>query len=156
VPHDPDLDAMLKEADAALLIGDPALVALEHRRTREYRTGQHVIYYDLAHEWNVFSGTVWVSALWGVNPEAVAASSLSTAQIIEDFERSRDDGLGNIDRLVAEWSKRISVAHPVIRSYLTENIWYFLDDACLQGLETFYRYAVECGVLPAAPKLRYL
>jgi chorismate dehydratase len=156
VPHEPNLDAMLSVADAALLIGDPALIALEHRRAREYRTGQHLIYYDLAHEWRVFSGTVWVSALWGVRPEAVGGSSSLTTQIIEDFERSRDAGRANIDTLAAEWSRRIPVPRHVIRSYLTDNIWYILDDDCMQGLDTFYRYGVECGALPSVPKLRYL
>ncbi|HTW48638.1 MAG TPA: menaquinone biosynthesis protein [Acidobacteriaceae bacterium] len=156
VPHEPSLDAMLQAADAALLIGDPALVALEHRRAREYRTGQHLIYYDLAHEWRVFTGTVWVSALWGVRPEAVAGNSSRSMEIVEDFERSRDEGRKNIDALAAEWSRRLPLSRAVIRSYLTENIWYILDDDCIQGLELFYRYGVECGALPAAPKLHYL
>jgi chorismate dehydratase len=156
VPHEPNLDSMLQECDAALLIGDPALVALEQRRSREYRTGQHLIYYDLAHEWHVFSGTVWVSALWGVRPEALAGGSSAGSQIIEDFERSRDLGRANIDALAAEWSRRLPLPRHLIRSYLTDNIWYIFDDDCVQGLELFYRYAVECRALPAVPKLRYL
>jgi chorismate dehydratase len=156
VPHAPDLDAMLSVADAALLIGDPALVALEHRRSREYRTGERLHYYDLAHEWHEFTGTTWVSALWGVRQAAVASSLTSTNQIVEDFERSRDDGLAHIDALADEWSTRIALSRAVIHDYLSENIWYALDEACLHGLEVFYRYAVECGVLPAAPTLRYL
>jgi chorismate dehydratase len=156
VPQAPDLDVMLHVADAALLIGDAALIALEHRRAREYRTGQRLIYYDLAHEWRVFTGTVWVSALWGVRPEAVEGDTYLSSQIAEDFERSRDAGIAHIDQLAAEWSRRIPVPRPVIRSYLTDNIWYIFDDACMQGLELFYRYAVECGALPVAPKLRYL
>jgi chorismate dehydratase len=156
VPHEPRLDAMLKEADAALLIGDPALIALEHRRDREYRTGERLIYYDLAHEWRDFTGTMWVSALWGVRSEAVAGDRSRSTDIVEDFERSRDEGRRNIDTLAAEWSRRIPVSRAVIRSYLTENIWYIFDDDCMQGLELFYRYGVECGALPAVPKLQYL
>jgi chorismate dehydratase len=156
VPHEPNLDAMLQECDAALLIGDPALVALEQRRSREYRTGQHLTYYDLAHEWRVFSGTVWVSALWGVRPEAVAGGSSAASQIIEDFERSRDAGRANINALAAEWSRRLPLPRHVIQSYLTDNIWYIFDDDCVQGLDLFYRYAVECRALPAVPKLQYL
>jgi chorismate dehydratase len=156
VPHEPNLDAMLQSADAALLIGDPALVALEHRRNREYRTGEHLIYYDLAHEWRTFSGTVWVSALWGVRSEAIAGKSGLSMEIVEDFERSRDEGRKNIDTLAAEWARRIPVSRAVIRAYLTENIWYILDDDCIHGLDLFYRYAVECGALPAAPTLSYL
>jgi len=159
VPHEPNLDTMLENADAALIIGDPAFVAMESRRKREYRTGQKLVYYDLAHEWHAFTGTVWVSALWGIRPESVAATRLSSVEIIRDFERSRDDGMLNIEALSVEWSKRMmanSISQTSIRSYLTENIWYILDDACLQGLELFYRYGVECRVLPSIPRLRYL
>lgn len=159
VPHEPDLDKMLEIADAALLIGDAALITMENRRKREYRTGQRLVYYDLAHEWHAFTGTTWVSALWGVRPEAIASSRLSTMEIVRDFERSRDDGMQHIDALATEWARRL-IAGPVpiasIRNYLTENIWYVLDDGCLEGLQVFYRYASECGVLPAAPPLRYL
>ena len=42
------------------------------------------------------------------------------------------------------------------QTYLTENIYYDLDPACLDGLQLFYRYAGECGALPAAPPLRFL
>jgi hypothetical protein len=38
-----------------------------------------------------------------------------------------------------------------VRSYLTENIHYQLDTGCLEGLQSFYRYAAEIGALPAAP-----
>jgi len=43
-----------------------------------------------------------------------------------------------------------------VRSYLTENIYYYLDASCREGLQLFYRYAAEIGVLPAAPELRFL
>jgi chorismate dehydratase len=156
VPHEPNLDAMLTVADAALLIGDPALVALEHRRTREYRTGQRLIYYDLAHEWHTLTGTSWVSALWGVRPEALKSSVASSMQVVEDFENSRDAGRRNIEALVKEWAPKIAVPRSSIQTYLTENIWYLLDDDCVQGLELFYRYGVECGALPSVPTLHYL
>jgi hypothetical protein len=31
-----------------------------------------------------------------------------------------------------------------------------LDDACLRGLDAFYRLAAQCGVLPPAPPLTLL
>ncbi|MGC2639407.1 MAG: menaquinone biosynthesis protein [Acidobacteriaceae bacterium] len=156
VPHPPYLGAMLRTADAALLIGDPALLALEDRQARERRTGERLLYLDLAHEWHTFTGTVWVSAYWGVRPEAIGEGRTSPAQIVEDFQRSRDAGLAHIDALAEEWSARIAVPRATIRTYLSENIWYVLDDACLEGLELFYRYGAECGALPEAPGLRFL
>lgn len=156
VPHTADLEAMLAIADAALLIGDPALLALEDQKKREARTGEHLEYLDLAHEWRKFTGTAWVSAFWAVRPEALPNAGVTAAQVTEDFQRSRDAGLAHIEDLVTEWSGRIAVPAKTIRTYLSKNIHYFLDEACLEGLELFYRYGVECGALPVLPSLRFL
>ncbi len=156
VEHSPDLEAMLQVADAALLIGDPALFALEDREARERRTGEKLLYLDLAHEWHKLTGTVWVSAVWAANPDAIAASGIPHSRVIADFQQSRDAGLRHIDDLADEWSTRIAVPRATIRTYLSQNIWYTLDDPCLAGLDLFYRYGQECGALPQAPQLHFL
>lgn len=156
VDHAPDLDAMLSGCDAALLIGDPALLALEDRERRERETGERLVYLDLAHEWHALTGTAWVSAFWAVRPEALRDAGVSPAQVVEDFQQSRDAGLAHVDELVSEWTGRIAVPAETIRTYLTENIRYVLDDACLDGMELFYRYGVECGALPVTPRLNFL
>jgi chorismate dehydratase len=66
----------------------------------------------------------------------------------EDFIRSRDHGLANIDALAAEWSKRFPISEQTIRNYLTTNIHYVLDEDCVEGMRGFFRMAAECGVLP--------
>ena len=53
---------MLESADAALLIGDPALYALEERQNREERTGEELVYHDVAEEWIAHTGVPWVAA----------------------------------------------------------------------------------------------
>ena len=62
----------------------------------------------------------------------------------------------SLDQIAREWAPRLGLSEAEIRSYLTENIHYDLDPACLDGLQLFYRYASECGALPAAPELRFL
>jgi len=156
VPHPPGLDPMLQSADAALLIGDPALLALEDAEARQARTGERLQYLDLAHEWHERTGLPWVSAFWAVRPEAVEKSGIAAADVVDDFLRSRDAGLAHIDDLVAEWAPRIAIPATTIRTYLTRNIHYILDQHCLEGLRAFYEDAAECGVLPVAPKLRLL
>lgn len=156
VPHAPDLEAMLRVADAALLIGDPALLALKDSEAREARTGERLEYLDLAHEWRAWTGTPWVSAFWAVRGGAFGPETVTHAQLIEDFEQSRDHGLAHIDDLAQEWSERIPLSTAELRAYLTDNIHYILDEACLEGLDLFYRYAVECGALPEVPRLRFL
>ena len=146
VPMAADLDSMLGHADAAILIGDPALLAIEERFNRMERTGEELVYRDLAAEWNVLTGLPFVSAVWGIS--AARDRSLDES-VAEDFIRSRDHGLANMDALVAEWAKRIPIPEQTIRSYLTTNIHYVLDEECVEGMRGFFRMAAECGVLPA-------
>jgi chorismate dehydratase len=151
VPFAPDLEAMLRAADAALLIGDPALIALEDRRAREERTGEKLLYLDLGQEWKKWTGTAWVSAFWAVRDLPVDAQ-----QIVGDFQQSRDHGLEHVEDLVREWTARLPLPAETVRSYLTQNIHYHLDEECLEGLRLFYRYGTECGALPGVPQLRFL
>ena len=64
IPMTADLDAMLDRADAAIVIGDPALMALEERANRFERTSEELVYHDLAEEWRTLTGLPFVSAVW--------------------------------------------------------------------------------------------
>jgi chorismate dehydratase len=156
IPHEPDLESMLQAADAALLIGDPALLALEDRDARAARTGERLLYLDLAHEWHGFTGLPWVSAFWAVRAGSLEETLVSASELVQDLQTSRDHGLQHIEDLASEWSTRIAVPEATIRFYLSQNIHYILDEACLRGLDQFYRYAAECGALPPAPALRLI
>ena len=145
LPLAADLDAMLERADAAILIGDPALLALEERSNRFERTGEELFYLDLAREWRAQTGLAFVSAVWGAG---IACSRPLEESLVGDFVRSRDHGLENIDALVAEWSKRFPVPEQTIRTYLSANIHYVLDEECVEGMRGFFRMAAEYGVLP--------
>jgi len=147
VPHAPDLDAMLAACDAALLIGDPALLALEDRDARRFRTGEDLLYLDLGTEWHKFTGLPWISALWGVRDEAICSAG-QRDQLVRDLLGSRDAGLAHIDELADEWAMHIEVPRATIHTYLSKNIHYVLDGECLTGLRRFYELAAECGVLP--------
>jgi chorismate dehydratase len=139
-----DLDAMLDRADAAILIGDPALMALEERANRFERTGEELVYHDLAEEWRKLTGLPFVSAVWAAAPGSPLDENVAT-----DFIRSRDHGLENIDALVAQWARQMPLSEGTIRSYLTTNIHYVLNEECIQGMRGFFRMAAETGVLPA-------
>ena len=138
-----DLDAMLDRADAAILIGDPALMALEERANRFERTSEELVYHDLADEWKTLTGLPFISAVW-----AAAPGSPLDEGIGKDFILSRDHGLQNIDPLVAQWSRQLPLSEGTIRSYLTTNIHYVLDEECIDGMRGFFRMAAEAGVLP--------
>ena len=142
----PKLDEMLREHDAGLLIGDPAL---QVDRSRYYT-------YDLAEEWIRLTAKPFVFAFWAVRKAALlgAPTDLDLAAI---FQQSRNHGLepGSLDEIAKSWGPRLHLGEAEVKNYLTQNIYYYLDSGCLQGLRLFYRYAAEVGALPRAPALEF-
>jgi chorismate dehydratase len=150
-PADP-ID-MLQHADAAILIGDPALLALEHREAIEQTIGP-CHWFDLAHEWHTRTGLPWVAAVWAVRPEGLI--TVTPAQLTADLQLSRDHGLANTETLITEWLPRIALPAAIIRHYLTRNIHYTLTPDCIRAIELFRAYATEVDVLPSLGPLRFL
>jgi len=141
----PDLDAMLGACDAALLIGDPAL---QVDRTR-------YVTLDLAEEWVARTGKSFVFAFWAIRKQALAGRS--SAAIAEVFKKSRDHGLSpeKLEAIAQEWAPRLRLTVEFVRAYLMQNIHYYLDPPCLEGLELYYHLGAEIGALPQPPELRF-
>ena len=146
-PMAPDVENMLAEHDAGLVIGDPALQVDRAR----YLT------FDLAEEWIRHTGKPFVFAFWAVRSAALTESdpALDLAAI---FRNSRDHGLqaASLNQIAREWAPRLGISEADVRAYLTENIHYQLDAGCLEGLHLFYQCAAEIGALPPAPELRFV
>lgn len=157
--HPADAPSMLQAHDAALLIGDPALLAREQRLAIEQQAlnpGEQLLWIDIAALWRRHTGLPWVAAVWAVRPEALPNAGVTPAELIDDLTASRDAGITHTDQLVHEWLPRLALPEAVIRTYLTQNIHYTLDDPCLQALQHFRALAAEAAVLPTLPKLHVL
>ena len=153
-PHPADPVAMLRDHDAALLIGDPALLALEQRDAIEAITGP-LHWHDIAQLWHQHTALPWVAAVWAVRAD-VALSQREREQLFLDLNTSRRHGQQHIEDLVTEWAPRIALPPPTIRTYLTENIHYLLDDPCKQTIATFRNLAAQHKILPPLPTLPFL
>jgi chorismate dehydratase len=156
-PQAPKLDEMLRHHDAALLIGDAALQVPPD-------AGHHL--YDLAHLWHEATGQRFVFAFWAVRLDALdrkpAVNGGRAGNVRGDlakvFQQSRDHGLepASLAVIAREWSLKLGLGEDDIRSYLTENIHYFLDRESHAGLKLFLQYSQEIGLIPAIPDLRFL
>ena len=138
-PADPDPQTMLQHADAALLIGDPALTF----------DGSELKVYDLAAEWKKFTGLPFVFAVWAGHEDAV----LSRASA--DFQASRDYGLAHIDDIALEYAPKLGLPAEAVKVYLKENIDYSLDEENRKGLQLFFSLAHEIGVIPGEKELLF-
>jgi chorismate dehydratase len=161
---DPDLPSMLRDADAALLIGDPALrLALDSEAAAKSDGSGESIFpaelaglpvssplflYDMVEKWRALTGFPAVLALWAARPAAV------TAAVIRDFQDSLAFGMQHLADISAEASRELNLPADKIARYLGENIDYTLDGENLRGLQRYYDLAAELGLIPQARPLQ--
>ena len=161
---DPDLPAMLQQADAALLIGDPALCLAFHSESVATRdaTGDltspaavsglsasaPLLFYDIVEKWRALTSFPAVLALWAARPGA------DTPEVIRDFQDSLAFGQQHIQEISADSSRELKLPAHKITRYLTENIDYTLDGENLLGLQRYYELAAELGLIKEARPLQ--
>ncbi len=146
-PYPPKLDEMLELADAALIIGDPALRI--DARMSEWR-GNPVFVYDLGAEWIELTGGPMVFAVWAVK-NLVADPSLGSV-----FRASATYGKDHLEEIIAVESKSRDLPEDLVRRYLTEHIFYDFGEAEQRSLALFLRSAAELGLVEKMPELAYL
>jgi chorismate dehydratase len=140
-PTEPNLEAMLSIADAALLIGDAALLA-------QVNPCWQVT--DLGQEWKELTGLPFVFAAW-VLREGCAESELANWLI-----KAKVEGLRNLEVIVAEESQRRNLDENLVRYYLTECIRYDLTEVHIESIQTFNRLCVKHCLLPAIRDIRLI
>lgn len=134
-PMAPDARAMLGSADAALIIGDPALF-LDHEAIGATKV-------DLGTEWRELTGLPFVWAFWAGRPGAIDRDG------IERLQRACDDGVRNTDEIGDAYCAGDPPRMAVARNYLRDNMRYGLGDAERRALETYYGYAADLGLVDA-------
>ena len=144
----PDIEAMLGSCDAALVIGDPALLL---------QCSSYATVIDLAEAWRKHTGKPFVFAFWAVREQAIAgpgagpgAATEAVRGLAQVFQQSRDHGIepASLQRITTDWAPRLGLGADELRNYLTRNIYYSLDPPCQEGLQLFYAYAAEVEALP--------
>lgn len=141
VPHSPDLGSMLATADAALLIGDPALF-VDHQALG-------VAKIDLGAEWTTMTGLPFVWAFWS-GREGAASSDVT--RLLQDAAR---EGMARSDELSDAYLAASPDRRDAGRRYLRENLMFELTPRAIQGLETYYREAVALGVAKRGQPLAF-
>ncbi len=143
----PDLSLMLERCDAALIIGDNALLIDHKSHVSSLKSEIEKI--DLGEAWTTMTGLPFVYAFWAGRPDAVTAGD------VEALQRARDAGVTEADVIAREYFPDSLVWQEVGTRYLQDNIKYYLRDEERAGLEAFYRYAAEAGIVSSAGELRF-
>ncbi|MBI3694233.1 MAG: menaquinone biosynthesis protein [Acidobacteria bacterium] len=134
-PYPPLLEEMLDLADAALIIGDPAL-------RLEKGVPDGVRLYDLGAEWVSLTRLPMVFAVWAVRRPA------ADPDLAAIFQASRQYGLAHIDQIAETEAPARGIAVDRARDYLSRNIRYEWGEPEIRGLTLFLEYAAELGLAP--------
>jgi chorismate dehydratase len=163
----PDPAEMLREADAALIIGDPALrislkmEALAGKAPSGEQCcqgdpeempvpGFETLYvYDVIHQWREMTGKPAVLAIWVGRRDAV------TPEVMTDFAASKQYGLDRIREISEAASIKLDLPPRALERYLTENIHFDLDEDNLGGLQLYFEKAAAAGLIPRAKPLEF-
>jgi chorismate dehydratase len=144
----PDLDAMLARADAALLIGDPALKANERLENGRW-AGPPLLLTDLGSEWFEITGLPFVYAVWA------SPTTADSATLTQALRRALAIGLQRREALALSGARALGIAAATARAYLVDTIRYRLEAEERAGLARFCELAREFGVLPADSAVRF-
>ena len=125
----PDLPAMLEAADAALIIGDPAL------HLDPASIPFHVL--DLGAEWLELTGLPMVFAVWAGTPSVV------TPAVQRVFGASCRFGLQHLREIAAQEGPPRGIAEPLALEYFEKNIAFELGEREYRGMDLFLQYAAD-------------
>ena len=162
----PDLSEMLEQADAALLIGDPALrISLGIEKDSQIGaegqsicpaatlgiTSSELLYvYDVVSEWRSLTELPAVLAVWA------ARRDVATPEVTADFLASRDFGLSHISEISYDASLELELPAQAIETYLRRNIDFSLDSENRRGLDLYYRHAAGLGLISKAKPIEWV
>ena len=141
VPHGPDLATMVRDYDAGLLIGDPAL------ETDAAELGVTKI--DLGAEWTVMTGLPFVYAAWTGRAGAIGAEDVRLLQ------EAQAEGVASYPAIAAEYGHNDAAATDRALAYLRDNMRYGLGPDEEQGLQLFLDYAADLGLAPRRRRLEF-
>jgi chorismate dehydratase len=163
----PDASEMLQSADAALIIGDPALrIAMKMEAlAAKVASGEDcckgdpedmpvpgfetTFVYDVAYQWREMTGKPCVLAIWAGRPEAM------TPEVVADFEASKRFGVSHLRDICEAAAIKLDMPPRELERYLSENIHFGLEPEYLEGLGLYYEKAAALGLIPRNKPLQF-
>ncbi len=163
----PEPSEMLRTADAALVIGDPALTISLKMDTLAGNApsgeqccqgdpddmpvpGLETLFvYDVVHQWRQMTGKPSVLAIW------VGRRDVVTPELVADFWASKKYGQHHVREIAEAASIKLDMSPRALERYLTENINFDLDEENLSGLRLYFEKAAAAGLIPRARPIEF-
>lgn len=130
VPVAPELKTMLRDCDAALLIGDAALREAVAGREVD---GRRPLVTDLGEAWYARTRLPFTFAVW-----ASLEGRRPSEMLVARFRAAREAGLGRLSEVARAEADRLGLSQAVVQRYLA-NFRYYLELPDRDGLLAFAR-----------------
>lgn len=128
---------LFNDADAALVIGDPAMRLEASARSLDLKI------YDLAEEWRAMTGLPCVFAVWAAREAACSGAH----GLADDLIAAKHEGIDHIEQIATQYAAELELPRSELLDYLSQNVNYHLDDENLLGMATFFDLAHEFGLI---------
>ncbi|PKQ29409.1 MAG: ABC transporter substrate-binding protein [Actinobacteria bacterium HGW-Actinobacteria-10] len=142
----PDLPAMLRDADAALLIGDEAI-----RTYWQPPQGLHL--YDLGAEWKSWTGLPMVYAVWAARADYAAEQPEAVAAVSDALSGSLSYCRAHLDDISDYAARYESFGAEKFRSYF-DALQFRFESRYREGLKRYLTEAAAIGQLDSVPEIR--
>ncbi len=106
--------------------------------------------FDLAERWKFLTGLPFVFAFWA------ARSGVQDQGLVDALCESREFGVRNIPEIAKRYAESLSLKEEFLQEYLTQNVDYYMDEACVEGLRQFYEMAQDVGAIKSARQVEFL
>jgi chorismate dehydratase len=131
---------LFDDADAALVIGDPAM------RLEASASGLDLKIYDLAEEWRAMTGLPFVFAVWAARQD-VCDRAPGLPSLVDDLIAAKREGVDHIEQIATQYASELELPRSELVDYLSQNVNYDLDDENLLGMGAYFDLAHECGLI---------
>uniref|UniRef100_UPI00046F50BB menaquinone biosynthetic enzyme MqnA/MqnD family protein n=1 Tax=Paenibacillus forsythiae TaxID=365616 RepID=UPI00046F50BB len=146
ISAEPNLEKMMERADACLLIGDHAIRAMW--QNRKYTVT------DLGEMWKRWTGLGMTFAVWAISRKSAREIPDRVAEICQALIKSKRRGLRNLAPIVSEACNAIGGDSGYWSGYF-HNLCYDFGERQQEGLNLYFRYANEMGLLPQKVKMEF-
>ena len=138
IPMLPDVESMLKRADAALVVNFAPQSASTH--------GLFAL--DLVEEWNDLTNLPYVHGFWVGREEAQSVT------LLRRLVRAKGEGLSHVRDIASRVAAEHRVTTELALEYLS-SFSYGLGKEEEEGLSEFMRFAFFHGIIPDVPDVNY-
>jgi len=143
----PNLEVMMEQADAALLIGDDALLAnMQNDRDKRFKL------YDLGAEWLKFTNKSMTFAVWAVRRESVEENPELLYRVYQEFLTSKEKGKEKLGEIIEASAAKCGGTYGFWQKYFN-GLSNDFGQMQREGLLQYYKYANSIGVLAKVPEI---